>query len=71
MMKRGLWSETADKLGFAGRHIELIDGGVPPTEVHAAIRDLVTRKKTLEGEGRGGAAIEAGRSWRKLASCVS
>ena len=51
MMRRKLWRDTAAKLGFAERQVELMAETIDPAAVHTAIRELVSRKKVLEGKG--------------------
>ncbi len=51
MMRRKLWRDTAAKLGFAERRVELMAETIDPVAVHTAIREFVSRKKVLEGKG--------------------
>ena len=51
MMRRKLWRDTAAKLGFAERRVELMAESIDPVAVHTAIREFVSRKKVLEGKG--------------------
>ena len=51
MMRRKLWRDTAAKLGFAERRVELMAETIDPVAVHTAIREFVSRKKLLEGKG--------------------
>ena len=51
MMRRKLWRDTAAKLGFAERRVELMAESIDPAAVHTAIREFVHRKRVLEGKG--------------------